>query len=41
MLGKLVEMSDLLLQNYTKKGNVVFKMTVNKDMQALKQGGNT
>jgi len=40
-LGKFVEMSDLLPQNYTKKGNVVFKMTVNKGMQALKQGGNT
>ena len=40
-LGKFVEMSDLLPENYTKKGNVVFKMTVSKGMQALKQGGNT
>jgi len=40
-LGKFVEMVDLLPQNYTKKGNVVFKMTVSKGMQALKQGGNT
>jgi hypothetical protein len=39
--GKFVEMADLLPQNYTKKGNVVFKMTASKGMQALKQSGST
>jgi hypothetical protein len=39
--GKFVEMSDLLPQNYTKKGSVVFKMSATKGMQALKQSTNT
>ena len=30
-----------MLQNYTKKGSVVFKMTASKGMQTLKQGGST